>query len=369
MNSVKRSSRDPPLCATRGSFPRWIARAIACVVLGIDPGLSAAGEVPSYREHTGSFFLPFAPKSSFEKVLRVRVRINGGPITELLIDTGSTGLVLGQGLVGSYDPDGRQDEFVYSSDGQVNHGVWNDVAVEFVDGRGLGAMRGIAPVARLQALIVRSVTCRPSPYATACHPGPAGNLPAMMGIGFGPIEHNALLNLPQGREGQMRRGYIIEPRGLRVGLTGADVLPDFSFVKLERADPLDPRRLWKSPAATISATLPDGGGFRGDGEVLMDSGIGGLFLALPGAPSTGVLPGGTSIRVRPRWIGEGPELAIALDGEASSPVARAARWVRMPKDPSSGSPVSFVNTGLRPMGSYRYLYDAEGGYWGLQRRR
>ena len=67
----------------------------------------------------------------------------GGPVTEVLVDTGSTGMLLGQGLLGSFDPRGLSDEFVYSSDGQVNHGVWNDVAVEFVDGRGLGSMKGV----------------------------------------------------------------------------------------------------------------------------------------------------------------------------------------------------------------------------------
>jgi hypothetical protein len=330
----------------------------------------AAEEPPDHRSYHGSFFVPFAPGSGFEKVLRVRVRINGGPVTEVLVDTGSTGMLLGQGLLGSFDAGGRPDEFVYSSDGQVNHGVWNDVAVEFVDGRGLGSMKGVVPVARLQALVVTSVSCRPSSYPGACRPGPAGKLPAMMGIGFGPIDRNAILNLSAQREGEVSRGYVIEPKGLRIGLTGADVTPGFSFVRLTRVDPPDPKRLWKLPAASITATTPDGTAFQGEGGLLMDSGIGGAFLGLPGAPRSGLIPPGTEVRITPRWIGRGPTMTFTVgDIAPGSPAAKGAHWVRMATDPSTGSPSPFVNTGLRPLGSFRSLYDAEGGYWGLERRR
>jgi hypothetical protein len=349
---------------------------IAGILLGATVALCpashplAAEERPDYGAFHGSFFVPFAPGSSFEKVLRVRVRINGGPVTEVLVDTGSTGMLLGQGLLGSYDPGGRPDEFTYSSDGQVNHGVWNDVTVEFVDGRGLGSMKGASPVARLQALVVTSVSCRPSPYPGACRPGPAGKLPAMMGVGFGPIDRNAILNLTAQREGALSRGFVIEPKGLRIGLTRADVTPGFSLVRLARVDPPEPKRLWKFPAASITATTPDGTAFRGEGGILMDSGIGGVFLGLPDAPRSGLVPPGTAVRIRPAWIGAGPELEFTVgDERPGSPAAKGARWVHMAIDPSTGSPSPFVNTGLRPLGGYRYLYDAEGGYWGLERRR
>lgn len=345
---------------------------LLCATLALSPGSRslADGEPPGYRDFHGSFFVPFAPGSSFEKALRVRVRINGGPVTEVLVDTGSTGMLLGQGLLGSYDPGGKPDEFVYSSDGQVNHGVWNDVTVAFVDGRGLGSMKGVAPVARLPALVVTSVSCRPSPYPGACRPGPAGRLPAMMGIGFGPIDRNAILNLSAQREGTVSRGYVIEPKGLRIGLTGADVTPGISFVKLTRVDPPDSKRLWKFPTASLSATTPEGTTFRGEGGLLMDSGIGGLFLGLPGAPRSGPVPPGTAVRIRPAWIGAGPELEFTVGDESpGSPAAKGARWVHRAIEPSTGSPSPFVNTGLRPLGAYRYLYDAGGGYWGLERRR
>ena len=325
---------------------------------------------PTYREYVGSFFLPFARGNGFESQLTVRVRINGGPITRLQLDTGSTGVLLGQELVGSVNGSGRRDEFVYSSSGQVHHGVWNDVRIEFVDGRGLGPMRGKAAVVTMSALVVTHVTCRPAPFPDACHAGPVNKRPAMMGIGFGEIDQNALLNFEPMKNGQMRRGFIIEPEGVRVGLTGDDVAPGFFFVKLERPAQPDTRRLWALPRVNIRATLPDGKQFDAGGRALMDTGIRGLFLALPGAPTSGMIPPGTQVTVAPEWVGgHGPAINFPVaDRRALSPLARGAHWVRMAKDSVSGDPMPFINTGLRPLGAYRYLYDADGGYWGLMPR-
>ena len=325
---------------------------------------------PTYREYVGSFFLPFARGSGFESQLTVRVRINGGPITRLQLDTGSTGVVLGQGLVRSVDRSGTPDEFIYSSSGQVHHGVRNDVRIEFVDGRGLGPMRGKAPVVTIPALVVTNVTCRPAPFPDACHAGPVNKRPAMMGIGFGEIDQNALLNFEPMKNGQMRRGFILEPEGVRIGLTGDDVAPGFFFVKLERPTQPDARRLWALPGVNLRATLPDGKQYDARGRALTDTGIRGMFLALPGAPASGMIPPGTQVTVAPEWIGgRGPEISFSLaERRALTPMARGSHWVRMVKDSVSGEPMPFINTGLRPLGAYRILYDADGGYWGLMPR-
>ena len=330
----------------------------------------AEESLPTYREFAGSFFLPFARGSGFESALSVRVRINGGPIIRLELDTGSTGVVLGQGLVRPVDRSGPPDEFVYSSSGQVHHGVRNDVRIEFVDGRGLGPMRGKAPVVTVPALIVTNVTCQPAPFPDACHAGQVYKRPAMMGIGFGEIDQNALLNFEAMKNGQMRRGYIIEPDGLRIGLTGDDVAPGFFFVKLERPAQPEPRRIWALPAVNLRATLPDGKQYDARGRALTDTGIRGMFLALPGAPTSGLIPPETQVSVAPQWIGgRGPEIRFSLaERRALTPMARGARWVRMAPDSVSGEPMPFINTGLRPLGAYRILYDADGGYWGMMPR-
>ena len=325
---------------------------------------------PTYREYAGSFFLPFVRGSSFESQLSVRVRINGGPIVRLELDTGSTGVVLGQGLVRPIDRSGPPDEFTYTSSGQVHHGVRNDVRIEFVDGRGLGPMRGKAPIVTIPALIVTHVTCQPAPFPDACHAGQVYKRPAMMGIGFGGIDQNAFLNFDAMKNGQMRRGFIIEPDGIRIGLTADDVAPGFFFVKLDRPAQPDARRLWALPAANLRAKLPDGKQYDARGRALPDTGIRGMFLALPGAPASGMIPPGTQVSVAPEWIGgRGPEIRFSLaERRALTPMARGAHWVRMAPDSVSGEPMPFINTGLRPLGAYRILYDADGGYWGLMPR-
>ncbi len=333
--------------------------------------LSIAQEInPTYRDYVGSYFLPFARGSGFESQLTVRVRINGGPITRLQLDTGSTGVVLGQGLVGSIDASGPPDEIIYSSSGQVHHGVRNNVRIDFVDGHGIGPMRAKPMVVMMPALIVTNITCRPAPFPDACHAGPVNKRPAMMGIGFGEISQNALLNFEPMKDGQMRRGYIIEPEGIRIGLTGNDVFPGFFFVKLERPAHSDSLRLWALPRVAIHATLPDGKHFDVNGRALMDTGIKGMFLGLPGAPTSAMVPRGTQVTVVPEWIGgRGPAINFSLaERRALTPLPRSSHWVKMVKDLVTDDPMPFINTGLRPIGAYRYLYDAEGGYWGLMPR-
>ena len=319
------------LSPKRGNTPSCLRRLVGlfslCALLVALPASQATAQqtIPSYREYDGSFFLPFGPRSGFESELTVRVRINGGPITRLQLDTGSTGVVLGQELVRSVDKSGQPDEFVYSSSGQVHHGYWNDVRIEFIDGHGLGPMRGMASA------------------------------------------RNALLNFAPMNNGQMRRGFIIEPRGVRVGLTATDVPPGFSFVKLEQPAHPDAWRLWTLPTSDIRVTLADGTHYEGRGRTLMDTGIGGMFLALPGAPTSGLIEPGAAVSVTPAWIGgRGPQMSFRLDdGRRDTPSAVAARWVKMGKDPGTSHPIPFVNTGLHPLAPYRYLYDADGGYWGL----
>lgn len=343
-----------------------------CLCALLLPGHFALAEQanPNYREYVGSYFLPYARGSGFESQLTVRVRINGGPITRLQLDTGSTGVVLGQGLVGSIDASGRADEFIYSSSGQVHHGVWNDVRIEFVDGHGLGPMRGKEVVVTVPALVVTHITCRSAPFPDACHAGPVNKRPAMMGIGFGEINQNALLNFAPMKNGEMRRGFILEPEGVRIGLTGTDVLPGFFFVKLERPAHPDSRRLWALPRVSIRTTLPDGTQHNARGRALMDTGIKGMFLGLPGAPASGLVPRDTQVSVVPEWIGgRGPQIDYSLaDRRALTPFSRGSHWVRMAKDLVTDDPMPFINTGLRPLGAYRYLYDADGGYWGLMPR-
>ena len=344
---------------------------LCALALVLPAGVCLAQDArPSYREYLGSYFLPFARGSGFESQLTVRVRINDGPVTRLQLDTGSTGVVLGQGLVRSFDASGPADQIVYSSSGQVHHGVRNDVRIEFVDGHGLGPMQGKPAVVTIPALVVTHITCRPAPFPDACHAGPVNKRPAMMGIGFGEINQNALLNFEPMKAGQMRRGFILEPEGVRIGLTGADVLEGFSFVKLERPAHPEARRLWALPRVAIRATLPDGKQYDALGRALADTGIRGMFLAMPDAPASGMLPPGMQVSVMPQWLGgRGPEISFSLaERRALTPFARGAHWVRMAKDSVTDDPMPFINTGLRPLGAFRILYDADGGYWGLMPR-
>lgn len=329
---------------------------------------SFASERPDYSAYRGSFFIPFTPDSSYEEHLKVRVRINGGPVVDMLLDTGTSATLISQDLVAGYDRQGPNGATEIFETGQISRGTVSLLRVEFVDAVGEGLVSEQPAVSTLTGLVVSDVFCAPdAELAKACIPGPADQRIRRMGIGFGARDGIAIFNLPQIRQGLIRAAYVLEPDGIRVGLTDTLNTKPFSMLKLEKAQVPDLQpNLWDYPRAEITVNVVDADvPYIVNGHFLMDTGIRSTLAGISGAPRHGKIPDGTEVFISPRWLeGSGPQIHWIEGNGPATPLPRA-HWTKIFEDVGSGYGDSFINTGIRPLSNYRTLYDAEGGYWGL----
>ncbi|OYW32214.1 MAG: hypothetical protein B7Z45_09560, partial [Azorhizobium sp. 12-66-6] len=164
--------------------------------------------------------------------------------------------------------------------------------------------------------------------------------------------------------GTMRRGYVVTRRGVALGLT-PDVASGFSFVKLEKS-PQFPD--WAAPAACLSlgGRLPPA-----CGNLLVDTGVAVMYLTLPPAQLDGqavagpagkpVLKPGTPLKIT---LGRG-DGAPSYTITAGTPAPMAPlEIILVPRPPDR----TFVNTSVRLLNGFDYLYDADGGFVGFRPR-
>lgn len=339
-----------------------IAAAIASTAAG---GAQTNPAPPSYAQYSQSTFLPYAQPVDFQHLdhlLKVRARINGGPVTKFVVDTGSTGIVVGADDVPNVQPGGTPGVMHYSSSGVELLGVWTTAIVDFPDARG-GAATAVVPV-----LVVNKEICTGKGINAAhCHPSDHPH-PHMMGVGFGRgqvshPERNPFLNLRPMAAGTMQRGYLITHAGIALGLTAKVVGGGYAWQKLEARE---------SPSATgaASSSLKDWktapGGFevegfgRFSGTVLVDTGLTNMMLAAPAAPSQGDLPEGTEITVN--LLGGQVHYSFRVGDEKNPQTPRRVTWVK----PAHGV---YINTGLRALAGYDYLFDDQDGWLALRPAR
>src|SRR5574343_1588421 len=333
---------------------------------------SFASEQPDYSAYRGSFFIPFTADSSYEQHRKLRARINGGPVVEMQLDTGSSVTLISQDLVADVDAKGPHGLTELAESGQINRGTVSPLHIEFVDAQGEGNAAGQAAISNLTGLVVADIVCAPdAELAKACKAGPAAKRVRRMGIGFGQRDGIAPFNLPQVKSGQLRAGFVLEPDGLRIGLTADTAGSDFSLVKLEkpRVDGLK-QNLWAYPQADLTVNVVDNDmPYLVHGRFLMDTGIRSTLAGITGAPRHGRIPNGTEVYITPRWLnGSGPQIQWIEGNGPAAPLARG-HWTKIFEDVVTGWGDPFINTGIRPLLNYRYLYDAEGGYWGLAPRQ
>ena len=329
---------------------------------------SFASERPDYSAYRGSFFIPFTADSSYEQQLKIRARINGGPIVEMRLDTGSSVTIIGQDQVGSFDQQGPDGITEIPETGQISRGVVSPLNIELIDARGEGSMQGQAATSQVTGLVVKDIVCAPeAELAKACEAGPAGDRVRRIGIGFGQLDGIAVFNLPQVKSGELRAGFVLEPDGIRIGLTEQGNGQNFNLVKLER-----PRvkglqqNLWAYPQADLTVNVVDNDmPYLVHGRFLMDTGIRSTLAGITGAPRHGKIPNGTEIYITPRWLGgQGPQIHWVEGNGQTAPLPRG-HWTKIFEDVVTGWGDPFINTGIRPLAGYHYFYDAEGGYWGL----
>ena len=322
---------------------------------------------PDYAPYKQSFRMPFANSKpvDFEHLqsMSVRVSINGGPAMKLQVDTGSTGVIVGADDVPNIDPNAPAGSITYSSSGVELLGVWTPVTITFPDAKD---EHGNVATAIVPVLAVSERKIHPGAVNSGKFK-PANNPKIyMLGIGTGRgkeahQERNPWVNLKEMQAGTMRRGYTITRDGIRLGLTAETVGQGYLFERLKEhvGTPA------VAPAAETAATDWDSslgwvtvGGVKGvTSGMLLDTGLTNMMLPALEPTSGGEVADGTEITVH---LLSGRLSYSFKVGDMTNPVTpRKVTWVRRSTAP-------LVNTGLRALAIYDYLYDADGGYLGLR---
>jgi hypothetical protein len=351
-----------------------LAASLALLLLG---AAQASGGSPSrYEAFRRGAYLPYlnapAPDGDIARVPRLRISF-GARSYDVVMDTGSTGVVVSADKIPNIDrlQSLGRGELTYSSSGRVMIGQWV-VTPMTIAGAG-GARVTTAPI---PVLAVTRIEC--TPQARRCTPNDAPRGVSMLGIGFarrgdhqaqsGP-DRNPFLNVAR-LDGDgpnptpLRRGYIVTRRGVHVGLTGANTEGDFAYVKLARA--ADDRD-W---AATPVCIAVNGATPAACGTVLVDTGVTTMYLTVPEsqAPDAIVVPNGRGVTLT-----DGTKVAISIP-TADAPQASYQFAVGDRINPLapqnlvlvSRTRAPFVNTSLRFLNGFDYLFDADGGFAGFR---
>lgn len=355
-----------------GALRHWFVGK-AVVVLSLVTAITFAGgkEAPndakghSYAQYHESALLPYARPVNFQhsnRTLTVRAQINGGPVREFTVDTGSTGIVVGADDVPNIPANARPGTMLYTSSGVKLLGVWGMAVVNFPDVQG-GTVTAVVPVLAVQ----KKVCTGHGVNAAFCHPNDHPH-PYMMGVGFGRPEGtpelNPFLNLRQMTAGTMRRGYVIARNGITLGLTESTMGTGYVWQKL---NPRSVPGKTSAPSTPTGVTLKDwvttpggfavGGVGTFNGAVLMDTGLTNMILAAPSGPSSGDLPAGTRVTIN--LLRGKVHYSFRVGDRANPQTPRRVSWVKATRG-------VFVNTGLRALAGYNYLFDDDGGWLALR---
>ena len=353
-----------------------------------------------YEGYHEWFDVPYASPVAFGSPglpagLRMNATIAGKTIP-FQIDTGSRGIAVSRNLLPSdFSTKGRAGHLFYWSSGIRLNGKWIETEVTLPDA--VHRPSGISTPAKatLPILVVDTVTCVAAPpgkvFPNHCtDPGvtkPATNN-TMMGVGFDRTGHgdtpntnrwnqqfNPFLNMNAMRDGAMRAGYILTPQGVKLGLTAMNTansgisgqsVSNYAFQKLiptglkqVSGSPPD----WQAPTGFVSLN----GSAYPVGQAVVDTGIDDMLLTLPNFPSFGTLSTGivnVSLLNSNGHVGYSFNISDVTDPLTPASVTwspfQSGRWSenRMSR--------TFVNTGVRALNAFNFLYDGTDGYIGLQ---
>jgi len=319
-----------------------------------------------------------------------------GPSFAVTMDTGSVGIIVGSNYFAP-PASGRDDEsFIgpgsetLTSSGVIVAGDWYKTTVRLFDGDTLVATSTV-PV-----LAVSKVSCEPN--ARDCHVSDAsGANTHYFGVGFaggagqpqGTPDKNAFLNVTSvpGSASLPSPGYILTTQGAQIGLTASNA-QGFALIKLEPV--LAPNATqWQTPPASAEL-LSDWQHTRGvitvngksaPGVVLFDTGVSTGFLTPPlgVSPLTGTGPAGAECNgsTPPGCAVTGTSVRASFP-QLPFPIASLNYTVGAGNGPQNGNPVSpfavavdhngaaFLNTTVRFLQAFDYMYDAANGFTGLR---
>lgn len=296
----------------------------------------------------------------------------GGAVHRAVMDTGSTGVVMAATSIagfGRLTPLGP-GEITYTSSGRIMRGVNVEVPVTIVGADGSQVTTRPIPV-----LAVTRIDCLRT--ARDCRPDAAPRRVAMLGIGFarardrqpgaGPAR-NPFLNLPGmgatgAAAGPLGRGYVVTRQGVQVRLARED---GASFRKVA---------LKRDAAAGDFAPVPaclalDNRTPAACGTLLLDTGVATMFLTLPPAQTEGletldprgarVLADGVALSIRPGPDAAAPAYGFTVGDRDDAVVPERVILV------GRGQRPPFVNTTVRALNAFDYLFDAEAGAVGFR---
>lgn len=391
------------LPALRRGLWRSVALGALMVAAGATPGLaSPTNSWTMYNGYNQSFFVPYnanldqviqtGTQYGFNAMLQFHILIDNTYSLNIGMDTGSTGIVIGTGTISGINYNVNKPGWVYySSSGSLLTGFFTDSStVAFTATQG-----GTPAVAQLPILIATNSYCvNPNaPDASSCAPSNAPGT-AMMGVGFDrntmgttyvdptqpglvaqlvsapatPSSLNPFLNLTQMQQGTMRAGYIVTPTGVYLGLTGTNTAPlngnPFAYGQLLPLSPTQPNN-WQAQPIVISLTNGSAATGPQSGTVLMDTGVQDGFLVLPNVNSApfvnanGQLANGVNVTVN--LLGAQGLVGYNFTvGTNNSQVPNGVFWVH----PTNSN--TFFNSSLHTYTAFNVLYDAEGGFVGIQ---
>jgi hypothetical protein len=345
-----------------------VSSAVTALLLG---GAAGFADSPSrYNEYHRGVYLAYtnAPDPHDDITTLPRLRISfGGRSYGVVMDTGSTGVVVSADKIPNLPslPSLGPGRLTYSSSGRIMVGQW--VVTPMTITGGYGARVTTAPI---PVLAVSRIDC--TPRARRCTPNAAPRRVSMLGIGFGrrgdrPAQGESNKNpflsiVGEGPNGKpLRRGYIVTRRGVHIGLTAANTRDDFSYVKLE---PTADGRDWASVPACISVngTKP-----AACGSALIDTGVTAMYLTVPESQATAESRSGSATLV------DGTKVTISIPAE-DSPQAQYMFTLGDRINPLApgqlnlvgGTRAPFVNTSVRFLNGFDYLFDADGGFVGFR---
>jgi hypothetical protein len=348
--------------ANIGVMPR-ILGPVLCLLAGCSSAPGAApstisGTPATYRAYTQSYTVPWVGAPDFShlrRTLKVKASVNGGAVSSYTVDTGSVGMVVPASEVPNIPAGSPSGQLTYSSSGLKLTGVWATLPISFPEAlNATGA--NVGAQATVPVLAVTEATCTGSGVNSGrCR----ATVPHMLGVGFGrgtrtesSPAYNPFLNLTEMVAGTMRRGYIIGRSGLSLGLTESNFTGAWTMQQLTSAG---------TPAAgTHHDWTMLAGGFTLDsdvkhsGRVLIDTGLLNMIVEDSGMPSSGQVADGTAMTIA---LGSVSYRLSTGDGGAQTPTR---------VNYAQASHGTFVNTGLRALGHYDLLFDADGGYLGLR---
>jgi hypothetical protein len=374
------------------------------VLTGLMPALPLqAATPPQYGDV--SVFVPFVNAAALRDPANyVSPQIRAGfaapnavePHFEAVMDTGSVGIIVGSDY---FVPpaDGRDDpSFVgpgsetLTSSGVIVAGDWYRTTVNLFDGDRIVAS------ATVPVLAVTSMSCAAD--ARECHvTDPTGSRTHYFGVGFsggaglpqGTPDKNAFLNVTSvaGSPSLPSPGYILTTRGAEIGLTPANA-QGFALMKLDpllapnanqwQTAPANASLLtdWQHTKATITVN-----GKSGLGSILFDTGVTTGFLTPPPgvSPDTGLGPSDAECNGSspPSCAVSGTTVRV-LFPQVRSPIASFNYTVGAGNGAQAGNPVSpfavsidhngapFLNTTVRFLQAFDYMYDAANGFTGLR---